>query len=287
MRHLETAGDLLDPYFADPLIWHLEFRRVALEASTLAASSEGLEAPDRRYWTLREAATVMTSRADDERAEELRSIGETLVENARLMISQEWRSDEMETRDNGDEDIEPELATAMLWASCLDRDKFQVRETPDGLFVQPTPPEEVVQKLQDGNRDFERASEATRLTVRYLIKANEADADAIEPDELTTDLASARDLMEDPPTLTALHPLDVPALVASAALDAHLLRGVDLPDDVLAFAADTSTSSLGGRGVHGVVRHRRIVLRARRRPQRGACSATAAHAGRSAIAGGH
>lgn len=239
VRHLETAGDLLDPYFADPLIWHLEFRRVALEASTLAASSEGLEAPDRRYWTLREAATVMTSRADDERAEELRSIGETLVENARLMISQEWRSDEMETRDNGDEDIEPELATAMLWASCLDRDKFQVRETPDGLFVQPTPPEEVVQKLQDGNRDFERASEATRLTVRYLIKANEADADAIEPDELTTDLASARDLMEDPPTLTALHPLDVPALVASAALDAHLLRGVDLPDDVLAFAADT------------------------------------------------
>ena len=162
VRHMKIADNLLDPYFADPLIWHYEFRRVGKELSTMAASSEGIEAPDRRNWSLREAATVMTSMANDERAAELRRIGETLVENARLRIGQDREADAIEAQSDGDEDIDTELAMFILWASCLDRDKFQVHETPDGLYVEPTPPEEVVLKLQDGNRDFERTSEEIR-----------------------------------------------------------------------------------------------------------------------------
>ena len=236
VRHLEVVGNLLDPYFADPLIWRLEFRRVGKELSTMSASSEGIEAPDRRNWSLREAATMMTARANTERAAELRRIGETLVENARLRIGQDRETDAIEAQANGDEDIDTELAMFILWASCLDRDKFQVHETAEGLYFQPTPPEEVVQKLQDGNRDFERTSEEVRLSARYLYKVTET---YVDPDELVADIISACELLQDPAILGVHHPWDVPAAVAEAALEANLLRRVDLPDDVLIFAAET------------------------------------------------
>ena len=236
VRHMKIADNLLDPYFADPLIWHYEFRRVGKELSTMAASSEGIEAPDRRNWSLREAATVMTSMANDERAAELRRIGESLVENARLRIGQDREADAIEAQANGDEDIDTELAMFILWASCLDRDKFQVHETQDGLYVEPTPPEEVVQKLQDGNRDFERTSEEIRLSARYLYKVTET---YVDPVELVADIISARELLEDPALLGFHHPWDVPAAVAEAALEANLLLRVDLPDNALIFAAET------------------------------------------------
>ena len=236
VRHLEVAGNLLDPYFADPLIWRLEFRRVGKELSTMAASSEGIEAPDRRNWSLREAATVMTSRANTERAAELRRIGETLVENARLRIGQDHETDAIEAQANGDEDIDTKLAMFILCASCLDRDKFQVHETAEGLYIQPTPPEEVVQKLQDGNRNFERTSEEIRLSARYLYKVTET---YVDPDELMADIISACELLKDPAILRVHHPWDLLAAVAEAALEANLLRRVDLPDDVLIFAAET------------------------------------------------
>ena len=239
VRHMEIADNLLDPYFADPLIWRLEFRRVGKELSTMAASSEGIEAPDRRNWSLREAATMMTARANDERAAELRRIGETLVENARLQIGQDRETDAIEAQANGDEDIDTELAMSILWASCLDRDKFQVHETAEGLYVQPTPPEEVVQKLQDGNRDFERTSEEIRLSARYLYKVTETYVNPDEPDELMADIISACELLEDPALLGFHHPWDLPAAVAEAALEANLLRRVDLPNDALTFAVET------------------------------------------------
>ncbi len=239
VRHMEIADNLLDPYFVDPLIWRLEFRRVGKELSTMAASSEGIEAPDRRNWSLREAATIMTARANDERAAELRRIGETLVDNARLIAGQEREADAIEAQPNGDEHIDPELATFILWASCLDRDKFQVHETPDGLYVQPTPPPEAVQKLQEHDAGRERTAEEMRLANHYFYKPNGVYIEAIETDGLVADIASARELLEDPPPFRIHHPWDVPALVAATALEAHLLGHVDLPDNALIFVAET------------------------------------------------
>ena len=87
VRHLEIVGDLLDPYFANPLAWHLEFQRVVKEGSLLAANAEGIVASERRNWSFREAATVAALWADGDRVAELRSIGINLVENARLQIA--------------------------------------------------------------------------------------------------------------------------------------------------------------------------------------------------------
>ena len=59
VRHLDGAKNLLDPYLAEPLIWHYEFARVVNEAGAFAAGSEGLVASERRNWSLRDAATFM------------------------------------------------------------------------------------------------------------------------------------------------------------------------------------------------------------------------------------
>ena len=238
VRHLEDADHLLDPYLTEPLIWHHEFARVVNETGGLAAGSEGLVAPERRNWSLREAAMFMGVRANDERAAELRALGETLVVNARRHI-ESTRDDESEAEADTGDSIEQQLVQVRAWASSLDRDRYQAHEASDGLYIQATPPEDIVQALQHSNEDLERAQEATRLVVRYYIEPKKECAEAIGPDELAADIATVRKLLENPPSLRAHDPWDTSALVAAAALEAHLLGGADLPDDALSFAADT------------------------------------------------
>ena len=238
VRHLEDAGNLLDPYLTEPLVWSLESRRVANEHGFLAAKTEGIEAPQRRKWSLREAAMVVTLGASDERAQELRRLGETLIGRARRRIEHEDQTERTSEQTEVGEDTELQLATVKAWASSLDRDKFQVHEAPDGLRVQATPSAEVVQALQHDNEELERVREEIRLTNRYFLKLNEADSEVVGPDELTVDIASARMLLEAPTALSA-NPWDVPALIAAAALEANLLHGVDVPSEALSFAVDT------------------------------------------------
>ena len=60
----------------------------------------------------------------------------------------------------------------------------------------------------------------------------------MEPGQLADDIASARELLENPPSLGADNAWDVAALVAAAALEAHLLYGIDLTDEELEFSAE-------------------------------------------------
>lgn len=240
VRHLEAADNLLDPYFIEPIIWHLEFGRVVNEDGGLAAGSEGIEAPERRKWSLREAAMAMAVRVENERAAELQALARTLVERGRRELAQGYGGDATE-EEFSDEDIEQQLATVKVWASCLDRSSFQVHEAQDqdGLLIQATPPEEAVQALQHDNEELARVAEEYRLINLYFYKRNEADFEAIGPDDLVVDIGTARTLLETPTFRSVHHPWDVPALVAAAALEAHLLHAVDIPDDALSFAADT------------------------------------------------
>ena len=80
---LRTRAVSWIPYLEEPFVWRHEFRRTMDEMSGLAAGSEGLVKPDRRKWSLREAAAHMVLLADEERGAELRAVGEKLVANAR------------------------------------------------------------------------------------------------------------------------------------------------------------------------------------------------------------
>ena len=238
VRHLEEAGDLLDPYYTEPLIWQHEFARVVHEASGLAAGSEGLVAPERRKWSLREAAMFMVVQANGERAAELRVLGEILIVNARRLVEPVRGREPAETEPVA-EIIEQQLVPVRAWASSLDRDSYQAHETQDGFHVQTTPPDDVVEALQDSNEDSEFEREAIRLFVRYFIDPTKEHAEAIGADELVADVVTARKLVENQPSRCVHSPWDTSALVAAAVLEAHLVQGVSLPDDALSFAAET------------------------------------------------
>ena len=239
LRHLERSGKLLDPYLAEPFVWRIDVTRVVNESSGLAADSEGLVASERRNWSLREAAMFMGVHADEERAAELRVLAEKLVTNARRHLVSS-RDDELaDSVAPAGDSIEEKLMPVRLWASCLDRDSYQAHEASDGLYVHPTPPEDVTQALKPSNKDLHRFQEATRLFVRYHVDSQKHGAQAISPDELATDISIARNLLESPPTLVAHDPWDTAALVAAAALEAHLIDGAELQNDALSFAAET------------------------------------------------
>ena len=231
MRHLEIADRLFDPYLAEPLIWHHEFGRVVQETSGLAAPSNDLVAPERRQWSIREAAMLLVLRADDARADELRTIGKRLVETARRLV----------VEDVGDVEgtaVEDQLVTVRAWASGLDRTTYDAHETEDGLYIESRPPDDIAQAMQRGNEYVHQAQEATRLTVRYYIQPKSGEAEPVSAEDLATDLAVAQELLDDPPALNAGYQWDAPTAVAATALEAHLTTGVGLPEDALRFAAE-------------------------------------------------
>lgn len=232
VRHLENVDRLLDPFLAEPMVWHNEFSRVVQEHGGLRASSDGIVGPERRQWSLREAAMTLVLQADEVRADELRQVGQHLVAKARRLI-------QGEATDVDESLIEEHLAPVRAWASGLDRSTYEAQATDDGVLIQSRPPADVVQVLEPGNAEILRAQEATRLIVRYHVKRREGTAETFTAGELVADLASAKDLLDNPPALDAMAQWDVPAAVAAQALECHLVDGLELPDDVLHFAIET------------------------------------------------
>ena len=125
------------------------------------------------------------------------------------------------------------------WASSFDRDRYRAYDTSDGLYIQPTPSDDVVEALKDSNDDLIRAQGAFRLSGRYEIDRKKESAEAIGLDELAADIVAARNLLESPPSIGGPDPWDIAASVSAAALKAHLLAGAGLSDDELSFAIET------------------------------------------------
>ncbi len=232
VRHLENADRLLDPYLAEPMIWQQEFWRVINESSGLAASSEGIVQAKRRQWSLREAAMMLVLRADETRADELRTIGQQLVATARRLVAEALGEDGDETA------VEEQVVTVRAWAAGLDRATYEAHQEEGGIYFQSRPPDDIAVAMQPGNQELQRAQEATRLMVRYHVQPRQGTAQPLAAEELTTDLAVAQDLLDNPPELSPSGQWDVPVAVAAAALEAHIVSSVELPTEALRFAAE-------------------------------------------------
>ena len=232
VRHLEKADGLLDTCLTEPFIWHLEFARCVNEISQLAANSDGLVEPDRRKWSFREVSMFMVVQASDERAAELRSLGESLVSNARRELESKRDLESSQNDSDPDENIEQEIAQVRGWASCLDRERYTAHEIPEGIQIQATPPDDVLETLQEASEDLELAGRATSLFVRYHIERTKNRAATVESDELVADIATAKNLLESPPSSGPGNPWEVAALVSAAALEAHLLARLPQLDRV-------------------------------------------------------
>jgi hypothetical protein len=214
------------------MIWHLEFSRVVQESSGLTAASDGITAPERRQWSLREAAMSLVLRADVTRAEELRLVGQQLVATTRRLVEEAMPGSDAAA-------IEEELVTVRAWASGLDRSTYTTEPTDDGLVVQSTPPEEVVRAMEPRNADIRRAQDSTRLIDRYHIKLRRGDAEPVSADELVADLAVAQELLTKPSDLDTAYQWDAPGAVAAAAVEARIIDHVELPTAALRFAVNT------------------------------------------------
>ena len=239
VRHLEQAEHLLDPYFSEPLIWRHEFARTTNEMTSMAARSDGLVAPERRMWSLREAAIATGLRANEERSAELRAVGQTLVANERRHMEPALEDEESDSEAGTSEATEHQLVTVRAWAASLDSSTYQVHKAPDGLYVQALAPESVVEELQTGNEDLKRAQHDIRLQYKYHIEPQRDNSRVIPVEQLVADLATAQELLEALSPLSVYGPWDTSVLVAAAALEAHQLHNAELPRDALLFATDT------------------------------------------------
>jgi hypothetical protein len=227
VRHLERVGDALDPFLAEPEIWDLETTRVVTEGASpgLAADSTGLAHPERRAWSFREVSTLITIRADEERAAGLRAVGERLVGRA--------------SQRAGDQDSEY-VAMVRIWASALDRTTYQEITENGETYLQSVPPEDAVQTLAAGNADLQRGTQVTALHFKYLTIGNARYAEGPPPDglEVTADLERVHELLTDPPEQAAIPILDVAVLVASYAVRALAAGELVLEDEWARFAVE-------------------------------------------------
>jgi hypothetical protein len=240
-RHVERAGRLLDPFLGDPRIWELEFARAVSESSGLAASSEGIVEPERRRWSLREVASWLVFNADANRTAELRSVGEQLIAAAERLVAGEDVDSDPDAEDvSGDSDVSY-VTRVRNWASSLDRETYTVHEEDGKLYIQSEPPDDVQAALEPGSRDLQRGQEAIRLVWKYETepRAHPDKAASFSADELVQDLAIAKTLLADPPSLSATGTWDAPIAVAAAALQAHFVRGLALPPGEIEFAVET------------------------------------------------
>ncbi|MGV8966572.1 MAG: hypothetical protein ACOH2F_09850 [Cellulomonas sp.] len=229
VRHLEDVGDALDPYLVEPAVWELEFSRsINDQMGLLAARVPKLAHPERRSWSLREVSMVLAFAADGQRIQQLKGVGDRLVENAHRELG---------------EDVSPRarerLAAVRNWAAGLDRNAYETRLEEDGVVIQQTANPEVDRVLADSNAHLRRTNDAVGLIVQHAhVRDNGGRAPDITPELLHADLALARGLLEDPPQTYGFSS-DGPIAVAATAVELHLTARAVVPFDDLVWCART------------------------------------------------
>ncbi|MBN7559263.1 hypothetical protein [Mycobacteroides abscessus] len=231
VRHLENAGTALDRFLVEPSVWQFEFgRAVSDQSSGLAAKTPGLANTERRNWSLREVSTLLVLRAEGDRIDELRALGHQLEANARSAI-----------KDASSPVARESLAVVRNWASSLDRTAYRLQPDGDRILVRQEVDPEVEEVLRDTNEDLRRGSEATALTVRHAhVRDNGGRAPDISAEQLSADLAVARELLETPPK-SDLGDLgaspDGPVAVAASAVELHSTKRVAVSKEDLLWSA--------------------------------------------------
>ncbi|MCU1487391.1 MAG: hypothetical protein JWN67_4137 [Actinomycetia bacterium] len=227
VRHLEEAGEAIDPFLVEPTIWHLEFSRsIGDQTSGLAARVPELPNPERRAWSLREVSMMLTIRADGDRIDRLKDLGEQLLAKATAEIG-----------DHSSDAAREHLAAVRNWAASLDRAAYELTQEDDRLLIQQVVDPEVEQVLGETNADLRRTNDAIGLTVRHAhVRDNGGRAPDIEARALAADIALARQLLDDPPQ-SASFSLDGPAATAASAVELHLSARSTVSDDDLMWSA--------------------------------------------------
>lgn len=218
VRHLGLGSPAIDPFLAEPAVWHLEFSRVTSEHSGLAARGAPVTAADRRNWDPWRVAMALALSADDTRADELRELGRRL--EARAL------------------ELGDDPTTVRRWAAALDRNSYDATHTDEGIVVQQREDPEVAAVLEAQRVDYARFNESLRLQSRYVDRFDQIRRPPpLVLDELTADVAVARDLMGALPAGGDRLATEGPIASAAAALEGAYIDGLSMPLDDLLWAA--------------------------------------------------
>ena len=218
VRHLETAAEALDPFLAEPLIWHLEASRAAHERTGMSSPDPpGLVNTDRRTWNLKHVATMMVTYAaldrganGQHRVAPLRHVGQRLLANAMAAISEDTPPDERRLQE----------AKARDWAEALDLDCYDFAAHDGDVAVQQKSSPELEPILDQARADSDRLNSESGLLLRHTRRIGEGCVPDTTPEQLAEDIATARDLLSDTSHWTH-STLEAAAGVAASALEAN------------------------------------------------------------------
>lgn len=227
VRHLEVAGEAIDPYLVEPAVWQLEFSRaIHDQTSGLASRSPELPHPERRTWNLREVSMMLALQAEGDRIAKLKALGQQLLANAVAEVG-----------DDSSAAAREHLAAVRTWAAALDRAAYEVKQEDGHLVIQQAVDPEVEQVLGETNADLRRTNDALGLTVRHAhVRDNGRRAPDVEAEALAADIALSRELLENPPDSVGFS-VDGPVAAAASAVELHLTGRTSVADDDLAWAA--------------------------------------------------
>ena len=229
VRHINRFDRLIDPYLAEPFVWEADTRRAVNEDRGAARESPGAASAERRRRTPLMVVMSLVLSADEDRRLELKEIGSALFERA-------------EERFYGHPRQAEELAVARRRALAFDIEQYEgeVAESGDAINVGLREDEEVRAALAESNADLHRGMEADGLLLRHT--AGPSGNPYPEPagaEQLNSDIATAKNLMADPPPRGTFDSDAAPAAVAAAALEGFFLDESALNADDLAWAART------------------------------------------------
>lgn len=200
VRHMENVDTELDLFLAEPTVWDLEFSRATNEHSGLRAKTEGLANLERRQWTPREVAMRLMLQGGQERAQALKKVADSLVENGDLLgVGQELTKN---------------------WAASLDVDRYRIQQHGNEMHIEVEPPPELRATLEKHAVSQEAIQTSLRLQNRYWGSVkHDVEHVPLPSEQIAADLAAGRALLEADGDTSATRHVDAVAHVVRAAVE--------------------------------------------------------------------
>lgn len=227
-RHPDQVGDLLDPFFERPEVWHLETSRVVGEHFHVRdPDADKLTGLDRRsntpHYTV--AGMVVNARVngDEKRLARLAEVGAHLVDNARATL----------TGAAGDAEY---IAMIEGWSAGFRFNNYRASSTPDGVLIEFERPAEIEQILAPSNQELQTTNLMYALQNRYGRYNDDPGSWPVE--HLEEDLAVARRIDDEETAPKNFYgPENALVAVAAAAVHAQASGLPNLDSSNLAWAA--------------------------------------------------
>lgn len=245
VRHIEKAGELLDPWLATPEVWFLENERSLEERQPYSfAVRKTVSNHERHRWDAMTVAyyivvmTVLANR-DEAAAARLKAVGHRLVEHARRTFQAD-ADDEAKgviTERN-------RVVSCRRWAAALDFVNYQgVPADGKKVAIEFVVPADIAEQIEKGSKDLLRGRVLFELQHRYGLMRGKTKPTV---EEVRADLKIAEGLVADPPKSGPPFKDDGPAALAATAIEMHHDGQLVLSPDEFALSLSillTSTSN--------------------------------------------